>query len=248
LKIPNLFLLLSLISFLSIILVTGSTLKSYTNFYENNNYILLKLPTIYAQDNSGNFEDDGIFPYFKTEDNGGKEEEDGDIFPDFKAEDNGGEEKDGGGDGGEEKDGGNEERINEKTHDFSPLSSGSPTNTDDKVNPYVKVNPYGSPTNTDDKVNPDNEVGQPLGQQSEQEDEDSVQVDQQSGQQVDQQTNGTNQSEQQTIGNEVNQTEEQQTNGTNQSEQQTIGNEVNQTEEQQQYTGEHVDQHSSQQP
>ena len=61
---------------------------------------------------------------------------------------------------------------------------------DDKVNPYVKVNPYGSPTNTDDKVNPDNEVGQPLGQQSEQEDEDSVQVDQQSGQQVYQQTIG----------------------------------------------------------
>ena len=209
-KIPNLFLLLSLISFLSIILLTGSTLKSYTNFYENNNYILLKLPTIYAQDNIGDFED-------------------GDIFPDFKAEDNGGEEKGGGGDGGSEEkggggDGGNEERINENTNDFSPLSSGSQTNTDDKVNPYVKVNPYGSPTNTDDKVNPDNEVGQPLGQQSEQEDEDSVQVDQQSGQQVYQQTNGTNQSEQQTIGNEVNQTEEQQN------------------------TGEQVDQQSSQQP
>jgi hypothetical protein len=204
-------------------LVTGSTLKSHTNFYENNNHILLKLPTIYAQDNSGDFEDGGIFPDFKTEDNGDKE-----------------------------KDGGNEGRINENTNDFSPLSSGSPTNTDDKVNPYVKVNPYGSPTNTDDKVNPyvkvnpygsptntddkvnpDNEVGQPLGQQSEQEDEDSVQVDQQSGQQVYQQTIGTNQSEQQTIGNEVNQTEEQQTIGTNQSEQQTIGNEVNQTEEQQ---------------
>jgi hypothetical protein len=175
LKIPNLFLLLSLISFLSIILLTGSTLKSYTNFYENNNYILLKLPTIYAQDNSGDFED-------------------GDIFPDFKTEDKGGKEKDGSGDGGKEKDEGNERRINENTNDFSPLSSGSPTNTDDKVNPYVKVNPYGSPTNTDDKVNPDNEVGQPLGQQSEQEDEDSVQVDQQSGQQVYQQTNGTNQS------------------------------------------------------
>ena len=84
-KIPNLFLLLSLISFLSIILITGSTLKSYTNFYENNNHILLKLPTIYAQDNSGDLEDGDIFPDFKTEDNGGKE--DGDIFPDFKTED-----------------------------------------------------------------------------------------------------------------------------------------------------------------
>ncbi|HEY9485835.1 MAG TPA: hypothetical protein VIQ04_04260, partial [Nitrososphaeraceae archaeon] len=68
-------------------MVTGSTLKSYTNFYENNNHILLKLFTIYAQDNSGDFEDGDIFPYFKTEDKGGKE-------------------KDGGGDGGKEKDGG----------------------------------------------------------------------------------------------------------------------------------------------
>ena len=199
-KILNLFLLISLISFLSIFLVTGSTLKSYTNFYENNNHILLKLLTIYAQDNSGDFEEGGIFPDLKTEDNGGKE--DGDIFPYFKTEDKGGKEKDGGGDGGKEKDGGNEERINENTNDFSPLSSGSLTNTDDKVNPYVKVNPYGSPTNTDDKVNSNNGVGQSLGQQSEQEAEDSVQVDQQSGQQVDQQT----------IGNEVNQTEQQQDN------------------------------------
>ena len=96
-KVPNLFLLLSLISFLSIILVTGSTLKSYTNFYENNNHILLKLLTIYAQDNSGDFEDGNIFPDFKTEDKGDKE--DGNIFPDFKTEDKGDKEKDGGGDG-----------------------------------------------------------------------------------------------------------------------------------------------------
>ena len=84
------------------------------------------------------------------------------------------------------------------------------------------LNPYGSPTNTDDKVNPSDEVGQPVGQQSEQEAEDSVQVDPQSGQQVDLQT----------ISNEVNQTEQQQdtgeqvkqqTIGTNQTEQQTIG-------------------------
>ena len=200
-KIPNLLAILSLISFLSIILVTVSPLKSYTNFYENNNHILLKITPIYAQGNSGDFEDGDIFPDFKAEDNGGEEEEDGDIFPDFKAEDNGGEEKDGGGDGGEEKDGGNEERINEKTNDFSPLSSGSPINTDDKVNPY------GSPINTDDKVNPYDEV------------------DQQSGQQVDQQTvgNEVNQTEeqqqytgeqvdQQTVGNEVNQTKQQQDN------------------------------------
>ena len=100
-KVPNLFLLLSLISFLSIILVTGSTLKSYTNFYENNNHILLKLLTIYAQDNSGDFEDGNIFPDFKTEDKGDKE--DGNIFPYFKTEDKGDKEKDGGGDGVKKK-------------------------------------------------------------------------------------------------------------------------------------------------
>ena len=94
-KIPNLLAILSLISFLSIILVTVSPLKSYTNFYENNNHILLKITPIYAQGNSDDVEDGDIFPDFKAEDNGG-EEKDGDIFPDFKAEDNGGEEKDGG--------------------------------------------------------------------------------------------------------------------------------------------------------
>ena len=88
-------------------MVTGSPLKSYTNFCENNNHILLKITPISAQGNSGDFEDGDIFPDFEAEDNKG--EEDGDIFPDFEAEDNKGEEKD----GGKEKDGGNEERINE---------------------------------------------------------------------------------------------------------------------------------------
>ena len=74
----NILVILSLISFLSIIVVTGSPLKSYTNFYENNNHILLKLTPIYAQDNSGYFDDDDIFPNFKTEDDGGND--DGDIF------------------------------------------------------------------------------------------------------------------------------------------------------------------------
>ena len=123
---PNLLVILSLISFLSIIIVTGSLLKSYTHFYENNNHIPLKLTPINAQDNSGDFEDSNIFPDFKTEDSGGKE-----------------------------KDEENEGRINENTNNFSPLSSGSPTNTDNKVNPY-------------------DEVRQPVGQQSEQEVEDSV--------------------------------------------------------------------------
>ena len=180
---PNLWVILSLISFLSIIILIGYPLKSYTNFYENNNHILLKLTPIYAQDNSGNFEDGDIFPDFKTEDTGGK---DGGIFPDFKTEDTEGKEKDGDGDGGKEKDGGNEGRINKNTNDFSPLASGSPTNADDKVNPY-------------------DEVRQQVGQQLEQEAEDSVQVDQQ--------PIGTNQTQQQTIGNEVNQTEEQQGTG-----------------------------------
>ena len=163
--------ILSLISFLSMILVTGSPFKSYTNLFENNNHILLKIPPIYAQDNGGDFEG-------------------GDIFPDFE-EDN----------GGVEKDGGSKERINENTNDFSPLSSGLPTNTDDKANP-------------------DDEVGQPVDQQSEQEAEDAVQVDQQTVQdtgqvafeaEVDQQTG--QQVEQQTVGNEVNLTEQQQDTG-----------------------------------
>ena len=101
-KILNLLVILSLISFLNIILVTGSPLKSYTNFYENNNHILLKITPIYAQGNSGDFEDGNIFPDFKAEDDGGQEK-DGDIFPDFKAEDDGGQEK-GGGSGGREED------------------------------------------------------------------------------------------------------------------------------------------------
>ena len=63
-KIPNLLVILSLISFLSIILVTVSPLKSYTKFYENNNHILLKITPIYAQGNSDDFEDGNIFPGF----------------------------------------------------------------------------------------------------------------------------------------------------------------------------------------
>ena len=88
---PNLLVILSLISFFSIIIVTGSLLKSYTHFYENNNHIPLKLTPIYAQDNSGDFEDGDIFPDFKIEGSGGKE--DSNIFPDFKTEGSGGKEK-----------------------------------------------------------------------------------------------------------------------------------------------------------
>ena len=186
-KIPDLLVILGLINVLSIILITGSLFQNYKIFFENNHHILLNVTPIYAQDNRGILEDDDIFPDFKAEDGDG----------------DGGKEKDGDGDGGKEKDGGNEERINENTNDFSPLSSGSPINTDDQVNPY-------------------DEVGQPVDQQLEQEAEDSVQVDRQSDQKVDQQT----------VGNEVNQTGQQQDIG-EKVDQQTVGNEVNQTGQQQ---------------
>ena len=219
-KIPDLLVILGLINVLSIILITGSLFQNYTIFFENNHHILLNVTPIYAQDNRGILEDDDIFPDFKAEDgdgDGGKEKDgDGDGGKEKDGDGDGGKEKDGDGDGGKEKDGGNEERINENTNDFSPLSSGSPINTDDQVNPY------GSPINTDDQVNPYDEVGQPVDQQLEQEAEDPVQVDRQSDQKVDQQT----------VDNEVNQTGQQQDIG-EKVDQQTVGNEVNQTGQQQ---------------
>ncbi|HSE99318.1 MAG TPA: hypothetical protein VLA48_00345, partial [Nitrososphaeraceae archaeon] len=80
---PDLLVILGLISFLSIILITGSPFKSYTNFFENNHHIPLKITSIYAQDNGGDFQDGYIFP--------GIEEDDGDdldssIFPGFEKE------------------------------------------------------------------------------------------------------------------------------------------------------------------
>lgn len=50
---------ISLISFLSITLITASPFISYTNFFENNSHILLKFPSIYAQDDGGGVEDNG---------------------------------------------------------------------------------------------------------------------------------------------------------------------------------------------
>jgi hypothetical protein len=61
LKLLNLFIIISLISFLSIILITGSPFKSYTNFSENDNHIPLKTPPIYAQDNDDSFENESSF-------------------------------------------------------------------------------------------------------------------------------------------------------------------------------------------
>ena len=66
--------IVSLISFPSMLLVTSSPFKIYTNFFGNNNHVLLKITPIYAQDNGGDFEDGYIFPGFE-EDNGSVEEE-----------------------------------------------------------------------------------------------------------------------------------------------------------------------------
>ena len=86
-KIPNLVVILSLISFLSIILVPDSPFKSYTNFFEFNNHILLKITPIYAQGNGDDFENGIIFPGFE-EDNGGNFK-DNFIFPGFEEDDSG---------------------------------------------------------------------------------------------------------------------------------------------------------------
>ena len=51
---------ISLISFLSITLITASPFISYTNFFENNSHILLKFPSIYAQDDGGGVEDNDV--------------------------------------------------------------------------------------------------------------------------------------------------------------------------------------------
>ena len=85
----NLLIILTLISFLSIILVTGSPVKNDTNFFDYNNPILLEIPSIQAQDNGDGFEDDGgndDFAGFEEDDNDG----DGgnDDFAAFEEEDN----------------------------------------------------------------------------------------------------------------------------------------------------------------
>jgi hypothetical protein len=64
--IPNLLFILSLISLLSLILITGSTFKNYLMFFEYNDNFLL-ITSIYAQDNGDIFGDDYIFPPFEEE-------------------------------------------------------------------------------------------------------------------------------------------------------------------------------------
>ena len=58
-KRPNLLVIISLISFLSIILITGSPFKSSTNSFDNNTPIFLEIPPIQAQNDGDDFEDDG---------------------------------------------------------------------------------------------------------------------------------------------------------------------------------------------
>jgi hypothetical protein len=61
LKILNLLVIISLISFLSItLIIAASHFISYTNFFENNSHILLKFPSIYAQDDGGGVEDNDV--------------------------------------------------------------------------------------------------------------------------------------------------------------------------------------------
>jgi hypothetical protein len=92
LKRPDLLVIISLISFLSIILITGSPLKSSTNSFDNNNPILLEIPPIQAQGDGDDFEDDGggdDFAGFEEEndnDNGEGNEEDTGQFS-FELED-----------------------------------------------------------------------------------------------------------------------------------------------------------------
>ena len=201
LKITNLLVILSIIGFLSIMLITDSHFKSYTNFFENNNYILLIITPIYAQNNDDDFEYGNIFPNFEDDDDYLSDFGYGIIFPNFEGEDSSGDidrdrkDDDDGSSGGSSRidddddgtgEGGNEELINENTNDFSPLSSNSPT--------------------INDKTNPDEGIGQLEGKQ------------------IDESLN-------QTVGNEINQTVEQQQQqqdiGQQLEQQITVDNEVN---------------------
>ena len=87
-KIPNLVVILSIISFLSIILITGSPFKGYTNYFENNNHIFLIITPVYGQNNDDDFEYGNIFPNFEDDDLGDFEY--GIIFPNFEVEDSSG--------------------------------------------------------------------------------------------------------------------------------------------------------------
>ena len=75
--------IISLISFLSVILITGSPFKSYTNSFDHNNPILIEIPSIQAQDDGGNDGGDNDFAGFEEEDdvnNQNENEEDTNQF------------------------------------------------------------------------------------------------------------------------------------------------------------------------
>jgi len=84
LKRPNLLVIISLISFLSIILITGSPFKSSTNSFDNNNPIFLEIPPIQAQGDGDDFEDDGgrdNFAGFEGEDDNDNEDNNLNLMP-----------------------------------------------------------------------------------------------------------------------------------------------------------------------
>ena len=91
-KRPNLLVIISLISFICIILITGSPFKSSTNSFDNNNPIFLEVPPIQAQGDGDDLEDDGgrdDFAGFEGEDdndNGEENEQDTGQFS-FESED-----------------------------------------------------------------------------------------------------------------------------------------------------------------
>ncbi|HJT85133.1 MAG TPA: hypothetical protein VJ697_11685 [Nitrososphaeraceae archaeon] len=199
--IPNLLFILGLISLLNIILITGSPFKNYILFIENNNHFLLKITPIYGKENVGSFGDDYIFPPFREDGSNveDKDRDDGVSGNSIEYEDEDDDDSNGGGSSGssnsnsngggslednDNTEGGDEERINENTNDFNPLSSSS-TNTDDKANPDNKVNPMigqqsgqviedaskvGQQTNQPLNQTVGNEVNQTLEQQQQQQD------------------------------------------------------------------------------
>ena len=81
-KRPNLLVIISLISFLSINLITGSPFKSSTNSFDNNNPIFLEIPPIQAQGDGNDFGFEGE----DDNDNGKEIEEDTGQFS-FETED-----------------------------------------------------------------------------------------------------------------------------------------------------------------
>ncbi|HET8792462.1 MAG TPA: hypothetical protein VFM31_01615, partial [Nitrososphaeraceae archaeon] len=87
-KRPSLLVIISLISFLSIVLITGTPFKSYTNSFDHKNSILLEIPSIQAQDDGKEFGND----------DGGNDGGDND-FAGFEEENDGND--DGGNDGGD---------------------------------------------------------------------------------------------------------------------------------------------------